>query len=172
MQVVWPLEGPRTKVCSSPYCGERDVRFFRASAAEVDGLHRRCDGCRYKIDTFKRLVRVQGMSPSEAEREWGNRFNVPDKLCKFCDCVLPARFFRKGQGRCIGCVRQYKQKKPATASVKVTEQECTKCRQVLPATSFHRNRATLTGLQVYCKACITAVNAKNKRDREGEIEII
>lgn len=36
------------------------------------------------------------------------------------------------------------------------EQECSRCRRLLPASAFDRNRARAGGLQNYCKACRAA----------------
>jgi len=47
----------RTKVCLNPECGKaRKLRHFRPYKSEVDGLSPICDGCKYRFDTYRRLV--------------------------------------------------------------------------------------------------------------------
>lgn len=55
-----------TKVCIHPECGvTRELRHFKPKKAEVDGLSPLCDGCRYHMDTYKRLITRRGFSVTQ-----------------------------------------------------------------------------------------------------------
>lgn len=43
-----------------------------------------------------------------------------------------------------------------------TEKVCSKCREALPASEFHKNAAHPTGLQAYCKSCSAAALKRNR----------
>lgn len=54
------LMQPAAKHCA--LCGQlRNRRYFKACKPAVDGLMRICDGCKHRMDTFRRLVVFKGL---------------------------------------------------------------------------------------------------------------
>lgn len=52
-----------TKVCLESKCRQAwELRHFTPMKGEVDGLSPVCDGCRYRMDTYRRLVTQPGVS--------------------------------------------------------------------------------------------------------------
>mmetsp|Transcript_5625 Transcript_5625/g.16065 ORF Transcript_5625/g.16065 Transcript_5625/m.16065 type:complete len:410 (-) Transcript_5625:3415-4644(-) len=153
------LQG-NTKVCIAPDCGEaRELRFFQPSKSAADGLWPICHGCKFRADTFRRLVTREGRSRSQAEAECKDRFDRPGATCKRCGYHLPATFFHQGQAtRCISCRREIaaqrlKRKEAQVKRDPPREKKCSRCKQVLPNIRFFPSKDTRLGLSSECRDC-------------------
>lgn len=99
--------------------------------------------------------------------------------CKKCDTVKPITEFSPG-GKyhhyyCKACnakkARAYAENMEPVDEPTVDEKVCPGCMQNLPASNFHRATKTKTGLQTYCKECLSRLNkgetVKEVRESHG-----
>jgi len=132
----------------------------------VDGLWPICDGCRYRLGTYRQLVTKFGMSKTQAEEECRRRFDVLSHVCSRCMSRLPATFFHQGRKICISCrrvaMRQYREGiVPDVPSIK----ECGTCHRKLSSTCFNTNAGMHSGLSSTCKDCNRKIKLKHSQAR-------
>lgn len=89
------------------------------------------------------------------------------KVCTKCDRTLPLdEFHRKGDGRkaeCRDCCKQYQAERVAKIQHVIPKtKQCSRCKQSLPATRFAKDRYAPSGLQTYCKDCLSAIYQERK----------
>jgi len=155
-----------TKVCIHPECGvTRELRHFKPKKAEVDGLSPLCDGCRYHMDTYKRLITRRGFSVTQATEKCKRRFDAPGRSCTRCEEHLPAAFFHQGQTICISCTRAYSALRVSLMVVPVppAQQQCVRCQRTLPAARFHAHISASSGLCAHCKDCLRELNRESQQ---------
>jgi len=55
-----------TKMCINPQCGKVwELRHFKPRKNEADGLAPLCNGCKYRQDTYRRLIAYYGRSKTQ-----------------------------------------------------------------------------------------------------------
>jgi len=145
----------RTKKCKD--CGlHLALRHFKPSVKEPGGLFSICDGCNFRINTYRRLITKQKLTAAEAERECNLRFDELPRVCRLCKTRLPFTFFQGWQ--CRTCVRDYQAGyRLSRAARKVKRprfKECTACQHVLPAAQFFSSKQDASGLLPRCKECM------------------
>ncbi len=80
-----------------------------------------------------------------------------DLRCRACGATHPALFFAQGMTWCRSCTSDYDVRRRAAAQQRdpVAEQECLRCKRLLPASAFHLQLFSPTGLDSQCKPCRT-----------------
>mmetsp|Transcript_8437 Transcript_8437/g.25318 ORF Transcript_8437/g.25318 Transcript_8437/m.25318 type:complete len:228 (-) Transcript_8437:225-908(-) len=145
-----------TKVCINPECGKAwEPRHFRPTTGEVDGRSAICDGCRYRMDTYRRLITARGFSETQAAEECRRRFDASGRSCSHCSTLLPAAFFQQGRNKCISCTREYDRlrRENIVAPMPPAQKQCTRCHKLLSAVCFVKDMTNPSGLKSHCREC-------------------
>lgn len=90
------------------------------------------------------------------------------KECNTCHEVRTVENFSKNAGKCKPCKAQYQKERSAKIAAEnsllsleelramTPKKKCSKCKETLPSTEFHRNNTTKSGLQNRCHRCDNA----------------
>lgn len=122
-------------------CGvTKSLDQFHDHPTGTGGKNSRCKACACRAATESRLKKAAQSSP---------------RPCTKCGAVRPSSDFYPGYSWCLECcaTRAKIAHRMKAMTKTVSEKRCAACRKILPAASFHKNKASEDGLNTRCKSC-------------------